>query len=157
MCYDYDDGERCDFYDERVVARARKTHRCYECREPIAAGESYLRIFGVWGGDASTIKTCARCYFARAVLADAHEAAAERRRERALAALEARVSSETGGAIGGVALTWSPAAARQRIIAETSCYESRPLIGQLSDAWHEEIREGLIPDAPAHLSEVPRW
>lgn len=157
MCYDDNDGEPCELFDERVVARARKTHRCSECHEPIAVGDSYLRTFGVWGGDASRFKTCARCYFAREVLADAHEARAEARRASLLAALESRVSSETAGAIGGVALTWSPTAARQRILAETSCDEPRAPIGLLADSWGEEIRQGLIPGAPASLWDVPRW
>ncbi len=56
----------CDYDPPSVyrakLARARKTHRCDECGGAIAPGELYENVFGVWAGDASTVRTCERCY-----------------------------------------------------------------------------------------------
>lgn len=41
--------------------KARKEHRCCECREVIAAGAVYERITGIWDGSAGTFKTCLIC------------------------------------------------------------------------------------------------
>jgi hypothetical protein len=41
--------------------RARKPHRCDCCHEAIAPGQRYGNTFGVWDGNASTIKRCSRC------------------------------------------------------------------------------------------------
>lgn len=41
--------------------KARKEHRCAECREPIMAGSRYEKVFGVWDGRAETFKTCLLC------------------------------------------------------------------------------------------------
>lgn len=56
----------CDDYESptvysKVEHAARKVHSCSECRRPIHKGEKYERVFGVWGGDVSVFKTCARC------------------------------------------------------------------------------------------------
>ena len=53
----------CDLptlYSERDV-RARKQHRCCECRISIKAGETYSRVEGLWDGQFSTYKTCTPC------------------------------------------------------------------------------------------------
>lgn len=49
-----------DVYDERVT-RARKTHTCEACKEPIAAGTLYFRVSWVFDRTANTLKRCARC------------------------------------------------------------------------------------------------
>lgn len=41
--------------------KARKWHRCSECRCWIEPGETYLEIFGVWDGDARTYRRCIDC------------------------------------------------------------------------------------------------
>ncbi len=46
MCYDDNDGEPCELFDERVVARARKAHRCSECHESIADAYGYTQTCG---------------------------------------------------------------------------------------------------------------
>lgn len=53
----------CEYpeYARRVQRRARKTHRCCECRGQIDRGEKYTYVFGVWSGDAMTFKTCSDC------------------------------------------------------------------------------------------------
>lgn len=55
----------CDYEPSTVYSKtmpiARKQHRCDECFRPIAPGEQYERVFGVWDGDASTFRTCAQC------------------------------------------------------------------------------------------------
>lgn len=41
--------------------RARKRHRCCECRGWIEAGERYEYSWGIWEGSASSYKTCLGC------------------------------------------------------------------------------------------------
>jgi len=59
--YDYDPPK---FYREKVV-RARKQHRCTECRGPILVGEVYFRRTGKWA-DVKTYRECALCMELRA-------------------------------------------------------------------------------------------
>jgi hypothetical protein len=54
---DYDAPEFCDI----TTVKARKPHRCYECRGSIKPGESYERTAGKWDGDFCSFKTCALC------------------------------------------------------------------------------------------------
>jgi hypothetical protein len=57
-CYcDYDPPE----FVSRSMPRARKEHRCEECRGCIVPGEQYEYVFGKWDGYLSTFKTCERC------------------------------------------------------------------------------------------------
>lgn len=48
---------------QRMV-KARKDHKCTECRKPIKAGEKYEYVFGVWD-EVETFKTCCRCVAVR--------------------------------------------------------------------------------------------
>lgn len=41
--------------------RARKRHRCCECRGWIEAGERYEYSWGIWDGEANIYKTCFGC------------------------------------------------------------------------------------------------
>lgn len=41
--------------------RARKRHRCCECRGWIEIGERYEYSWGIWEGDANAYKTCDGC------------------------------------------------------------------------------------------------
>ena len=41
--------------------KARKDHKCNDCRGRIVAGETYTETFGVWDGDARRFKRCADC------------------------------------------------------------------------------------------------
>jgi hypothetical protein len=41
--------------------KARKPHRCEECRRIIAAGERYERFSGKFDGSLFCLKTCAEC------------------------------------------------------------------------------------------------
>ncbi len=52
------------FYQEQP-RRARKPHRCCECRRTIDAGEVYLNSFGVWEGTPREYCTCAECHETR--------------------------------------------------------------------------------------------
>jgi hypothetical protein len=56
----YDDGN--DFYSE-TMRRARKEHRCCECRRTIRRGEMYEHVAGKTSGYDRpwTSKTCAEC------------------------------------------------------------------------------------------------
>lgn len=45
----------------RALPRARKPHRCCECRREIAKGETYERTSGIWGGEPHRYKTCIPC------------------------------------------------------------------------------------------------
>lgn len=57
----YCDSEPATVYSERRINRARKTHKCEECRRQIAVGEPYTSTFGVWDGWAQTFCTCQHC------------------------------------------------------------------------------------------------
>lgn len=46
--------------------KARKAHRCCDCRGSINVGETYHRHHGIWDGRASTFKVCADCEALRA-------------------------------------------------------------------------------------------
>lgn len=60
MC-DIDFGDPASVWDERLVGRARKKHRCDTCGTTIAVGSSYLSCFYVCDGYASTEKQCIAC------------------------------------------------------------------------------------------------
>jgi hypothetical protein len=44
-----------------VVRRARKPHKCVECREAIPIGARYEHASGIWDGRADSYKTCLSC------------------------------------------------------------------------------------------------
>lgn len=41
--------------------KARKEHKCCECRGYIQPGETYQKIWGIWDGDVGNFKTCQDC------------------------------------------------------------------------------------------------
>jgi hypothetical protein len=43
------------------LRKARKPHKCCECRGLISAGENYHYHHGVWDGNADSFKVCADC------------------------------------------------------------------------------------------------
>lgn len=56
----------------KVTRRARKEHRCCECRGAIKPGELYHYASGIWLGKPDQFKTCAECQAMRdEVMADA--------------------------------------------------------------------------------------
>lgn len=57
------DFEMPSFFDV-ATPRARKAHRCDECRRTIEPGETYQRITGKWDGDIATYNRCAHCHAA---------------------------------------------------------------------------------------------
>lgn len=62
----------CDLpsvYESRKV-RARKLHRCGECRHPIIQGEEFLRHAGCTDGRWWHVKECVCCSGKRCALAD---------------------------------------------------------------------------------------
>jgi hypothetical protein len=48
-------------FTTRTNIKARKTYRCYFCREPIQAGTTYVRQFASDGGDIFTSKSHPEC------------------------------------------------------------------------------------------------
>ena len=54
------DYDQPDVFEQSDV-KARKFHRCSECRGWIAPGETYRKSFGVWDGSAQSFKTCRDC------------------------------------------------------------------------------------------------
>lgn len=58
MCRAGDDGP--DFFSDRRL-KARKMHRCDECKRAIMAGETYNNYFSVHEGASYTHKMCAHC------------------------------------------------------------------------------------------------
>jgi hypothetical protein len=60
VCY-CDDYDRPEFYIVEM-RKARKPHKCLECRNIIAPGEVYENTRGKWSGYApQSFKTCPRC------------------------------------------------------------------------------------------------
>lgn len=43
------------------VVRARKEHKCGECREPIQTGTKHERTVGKWEDEIATYRTCLSC------------------------------------------------------------------------------------------------
>jgi hypothetical protein len=52
--------------------KARKRHRCCECRGHIEKGEVYHRLDGIWDGRASSFKTCLDCHELRKDITGVH-------------------------------------------------------------------------------------
>lgn len=52
-------------WEERVIGRARKRHRCDACDGFIQIGDSYVTHFSVCEGDAINEKICAACEVGR--------------------------------------------------------------------------------------------
>ena len=59
---DCDEGP--SFFSSRE-RKARKEHKCNECRRIISPGETYEYIAGVWDGSFDTYKTCSDCLSVR--------------------------------------------------------------------------------------------
>lgn len=56
----------CDNYDPPAfyaasVVRARKQHKCCECRTEIKIGEKHEKATGKWEGKIATYRTCLKC------------------------------------------------------------------------------------------------
>lgn len=45
----------------QMTRRARKPHRCSECRRTIAKGETYQETSGLWDGGWETFRWCIHC------------------------------------------------------------------------------------------------
>lgn len=45
----------------RANPKARKEHRCCECRGTIFIGEHYEKESGIWAGEPASFKTCSDC------------------------------------------------------------------------------------------------
>ena len=59
----------CDFSERREV-KARKPHRCSECRQEIPVGTTYEYVAAKFDGDFYTIKTCLPCAEIREAFVD---------------------------------------------------------------------------------------
>jgi len=60
---DYDESP-ASVHDVRIV-KARKIHKCCECRDTINVGEKYEYVFGKWDGEIGVFKTCLSCVSVR--------------------------------------------------------------------------------------------
>lgn len=58
MCSCNDDGPSAMWESK---PKAKKRHKCCECRGWIEPGEVYRRVRGVWDGEARTFSMCADC------------------------------------------------------------------------------------------------
>ena len=54
---DYTMPEFCNI----VTRKARKAHKCFECRATINPGETYEYTSGKWDGEVDDFRTCALC------------------------------------------------------------------------------------------------
>ncbi len=59
MCM-IDNCDRPEFCCTSMV-KARKPHKCGDCRRVIQPGEQYERVFGKWDGQTDSHKTCTHC------------------------------------------------------------------------------------------------
>lgn len=48
------------FYRE-IIRKAKKPHKCIECRKTISPGETYYYTTGKWDGNIEVYKTCFDC------------------------------------------------------------------------------------------------
>jgi hypothetical protein len=60
MCFVYDVSGPT-FYNEQIIKKSRKLHKCSECYKHIDIGNSYQYVIGVWDGDWSSYKICDKC------------------------------------------------------------------------------------------------
>ena len=55
----------CDDYfpefQRTSIPKARKQHKCCECRQPIKVGELYFYSVAKWDGEIDTVKQCLAC------------------------------------------------------------------------------------------------
>ena len=69
MCM-IDNADRVTMLADAREVRARKAHRCDECRRTIEPGETYHTEAFVFEGESQTHKTCAHCWVVRQWLID---------------------------------------------------------------------------------------
>lgn len=50
-----------ELFNETLIKKCAKEHKCSGCHDTIEKGESYKRIEGLWDGDFSTFKFCEGC------------------------------------------------------------------------------------------------
>jgi hypothetical protein len=55
--YDAEPPEFCDI----TYPKAKKPHKCDECRGPIFVGEKYRRLAGKWEGEFMVLRECTAC------------------------------------------------------------------------------------------------
>ena len=68
MCaYDYDESCIPEFFNE-IQRKAKKEHKCGECRRTISPKEKYISISGKWDGEVNTHKICSHCEIATKLL-----------------------------------------------------------------------------------------
>ena len=60
VCIYMGDYDPAEFYSS-TWPKARKPHKCCECRREIAPGEKYERTVGKWDGQMDTYLTCSEC------------------------------------------------------------------------------------------------
>ena len=51
----------CEVFEQTIVKKSRKLHKCCECGREIPVGSSYESTFTVYEGDAVRLKTCIAC------------------------------------------------------------------------------------------------
>lgn len=55
------DLESCTVFDETLIKKAKKDHKCDCCDGPIPKGTSYLKHFSVYDGSVTCEKQCPAC------------------------------------------------------------------------------------------------
>lgn len=60
VCIGISDYDCASVYNSAMV-KARKAHKCCECRRVIQPGEQYERVAAIWDGSWSHYRTCALC------------------------------------------------------------------------------------------------
>jgi hypothetical protein len=65
-----DDYDSPSFFDETIIKRATRQHKCTECKRLIEKNERYSRIVGVWSSKFEVYKTCVDCMSVRSEFFD---------------------------------------------------------------------------------------
>lgn len=59
------------FYTRPV--KARKVHKCCECKETISVGDEYQYSSGIWDGSPDSFRQCLKCYVVIQAAADSSQ------------------------------------------------------------------------------------
>jgi len=53
----------CDYPEcfESNIRKAKKVHKCCECKKDIIPGEKYEDFHGIWNGEANNYRSCIKC------------------------------------------------------------------------------------------------
>jgi hypothetical protein len=73
MCeIDFRGGDTCTVFEESLVAKARKPHKCDMCNGLITTGDSYIKHFSIFESESTSERMCIPCKTIRDVFQREH-------------------------------------------------------------------------------------